>query len=316
MRPTYASLLGAAPIVVPLRSTDNVGTMLLDWLVYGLAIWGLVAVLNATAFKAQPARRSVAWALTVLMFFVTLFALTALQFLRYQVISQDLGFEIRPRSPVDAAGALIFSWLFFSLLRKLPKSSSFRHLGRTDSTGVETSTTSLATNARKIPMSTTASRGTAEIRMTQRDVKPKEIAKWVALSDEAIYGRIADELDTGSQIKGLWLKCFTDANGDLTQQRVLYIKARHSQILEQDALMEEAMARKERERQQQLSYLANRFTVALPLTEAEVKELAAYFEETGRLNERRNDGDTLLHVCAKKSWDHLYFKVPRARRIR
>ena len=96
--------------------------MFIDWFLYGLLTWGLVAVLNATAFKAQPASRTTAWTLTIAVFIVNLAAMTALQFLRYRVISENLGFEIKPRGPLDAVGALTFSWLFFALLRKSPKS--------------------------------------------------------------------------------------------------------------------------------------------------------------------------------------------------
>jgi hypothetical protein len=31
--------------------------MLVDWLLWGLIIWGLAFVLNKTAFKAQPASK-------------------------------------------------------------------------------------------------------------------------------------------------------------------------------------------------------------------------------------------------------------------
>lgn len=94
--------------------------MLIDWAIYGLVTWGLVALLNASLFRDQPASRATAWALTAVMFFVNLLAMTALQYLRYEAISENLGFKIRPRSPIDTVGAFTFAWLFFALLRKQP----------------------------------------------------------------------------------------------------------------------------------------------------------------------------------------------------
>jgi len=44
--------------------------MLVDWLVYGLIIWGVATVLNKTAFKPQPASKGAAWGLTILVFFL------------------------------------------------------------------------------------------------------------------------------------------------------------------------------------------------------------------------------------------------------
>ncbi len=52
--------------------------MLIDWFIYWLLIWGLVATLNASVFKKQPASRTTAWVLTIGMFFVNLLALTVL----------------------------------------------------------------------------------------------------------------------------------------------------------------------------------------------------------------------------------------------
>lgn len=42
--------------------------MIVDWIVYGLIIWGLATILNKTAFKNAPASRGVAWGLTILLF--------------------------------------------------------------------------------------------------------------------------------------------------------------------------------------------------------------------------------------------------------
>jgi len=90
--------------------------MIVDWIVYGLIIWGLATILNKTVFKATPASRGVAWGLTILLFFINVVALSAAKYLRYQVISEDIGISITPSNPLDMGGAFIFSYLFFSFL--------------------------------------------------------------------------------------------------------------------------------------------------------------------------------------------------------
>jgi hypothetical protein len=90
--------------------------MIVDWIVYGLIIWGLATILNKTVFKAAPASRGVAWGLTILLFFINVVALSAAKYLRYQVISEDIGTSITPSNPLDMGGAFIFSYLFFSFL--------------------------------------------------------------------------------------------------------------------------------------------------------------------------------------------------------
>ena len=95
--------------------------MIVDWIVYGLIIWGLVTILNKTAFKNAPASRGAAWGLTILLFFVNVVALSAAKFLIYEVISEDIGITITPSNPLDMGGAFVFAYLFFSLLNKKEK---------------------------------------------------------------------------------------------------------------------------------------------------------------------------------------------------
>jgi len=90
--------------------------MIVDWIVYGLIIWGLATILNKTVFKATPASRGVAWGLTILLFFINVVVLSAAKYLRYQVISEDIGTSITPSNPLDMGGAFVFSYLFFSFL--------------------------------------------------------------------------------------------------------------------------------------------------------------------------------------------------------
>lgn len=100
--------------------------MIVDWIVYGLIIWGLATILNKTVFKGTPASRGVAWSLTILLFFVNIVALSAVKFLRYQVISEDVGTTIAPSNPFDMSGAFVFAYLFFTLLSKKEKAKEER----------------------------------------------------------------------------------------------------------------------------------------------------------------------------------------------
>jgi hypothetical protein len=114
------SILTAARLP-PALAAQGETKMIVDWIVYGLIIWGLATILNKTAFKNAPASRGVAWGLTILLFFVNVVALSAAKFLRYQVISEDIGTTITPSNPLDMGGAFIFAYLFFSFLNKKEK---------------------------------------------------------------------------------------------------------------------------------------------------------------------------------------------------
>jgi len=90
--------------------------MIVDWVVYGVIIWGLATILNKTVFKTTPASHGVAWGLTILLFFINVVALSAVKYLRYQVISEEIGISITPSNSLDMGGAFVFSYLFFSFL--------------------------------------------------------------------------------------------------------------------------------------------------------------------------------------------------------
>lgn len=51
-------------------------------------------LINVTTFKQKPAPRLAAWSLTILMFIVSVVALSALKVLRYQAISDSVGVPI------------------------------------------------------------------------------------------------------------------------------------------------------------------------------------------------------------------------------
>lgn len=97
--------------------------MIVDWIVYGLIIWGLATALNKTAFKATPASRGAAWSLTILIFLLSVVALTVAKAYRYQAISESVGTTISPRNPLDIGGAFVFAWIFFTLLNQREKKS-------------------------------------------------------------------------------------------------------------------------------------------------------------------------------------------------
>lgn len=93
--------------------------MLVDWLIYGLIVWGLATVLNKTAFKVQPATKGSAWGLTILVFFLNIATLSAAKVIRYQAISDSVGVPISPGNPLDMGGAFVFAWLFYAFLNRV-----------------------------------------------------------------------------------------------------------------------------------------------------------------------------------------------------
>ncbi|MDK1030196.1 MAG: hypothetical protein QGD96_12845 [Anaerolineae bacterium] len=97
--------------------------MIIDWIIYGLIVWGVAGVLNHSVFKSKPASKGIAWTLTILMFFISVVALSAAKFFRYQMISEEIGVSINPSNPLDMGGAFVFSWLFYGFLNKVQKNT-------------------------------------------------------------------------------------------------------------------------------------------------------------------------------------------------
>jgi cytochrome c-type biogenesis protein CcmH/NrfG len=95
--------------------------MVLDWLLFGLLVFGVAKLLNATAFKVKPASPPVAWGLTITVFFINLVVLSILKAYRYQAVSDMVGGRISPKHPFDWVGAFVFTSLFFSFLRREKK---------------------------------------------------------------------------------------------------------------------------------------------------------------------------------------------------
>lgn len=95
--------------------------MLVDWLIYGLLVFGAAKLLNVTAFKQKSASRLAAWSLTILMFIVSVVGLSVLKVLRYQAISDSVGVPFSPQNPLYMGGTFVFAWLFFSFLNRQEK---------------------------------------------------------------------------------------------------------------------------------------------------------------------------------------------------
>lgn len=195
--------------------------MVFDWLTYGLLVWALVAVLNATAFRRDPAGKAASWTLTFTMFFVNLVAMTALQHLRYQVLSQDLGLEIKPKGPVDAIGAFTFSWLFYSLLRKRSKTQStpIAHTPTEASPSFEVSekasTSSFAPTIASVPKILESTSPADD-----RSGVPEEQFWSVALA----------EFEGSSRRTGLWAMAFSEAQGNEAVAKATYLRIRATEL--------------------------------------------------------------------------------------
>lgn len=185
--------------------------MLIDWAIYGFLTWCLAALLNAALFRQRPASRATAWGLTVVVFFIDLAVMTTVQYLRYEEISDNLGFKVKPYSPLDTIGAFTFAWLFFSLLRKRPS-------GKRTQEATET-----AVSSSVLPTS-------------QNDGVSRNVSAPVtqlhkpSLSEEDLWAIAADEVDGPTRRKGLWAKAFAEAQGNEAAAKVSYLKWRVEQL--------------------------------------------------------------------------------------
>lgn len=95
--------------------------MLVYYFIYGLLVFVVVKLLNGTAFKQKPASRLTAWSLAILMFIITVFALSALRWLSYERVSLQ---------QLSIIPAFLFGWMFFSILNREEK---WRNNGNTGS---------------------------------------------------------------------------------------------------------------------------------------------------------------------------------------
>jgi hypothetical protein len=205
--------------------------MLIDGLIYGLIVSGVATLLNASAFKLKPASGIAAWTLTILMFFVNMVALTMLEVLRYQAISDSIGMPISPKSPLNMGGAFLFAWLFFSLLNRQKKNKQsapvIDSVAPIYSPALSVSVASVATD---FPNTVPSENHNTSLIQT-------------VLDDERIYATIAKEFESGIADKGLWTRLFVECEGDERRTKVLYIRQRAERLLAVEKLRLEREAR-------------------------------------------------------------------------
>lgn len=93
--------------------------MIVDWLLYGLIIFGFATVLNNTIFKTKPASNITAWSLTFAIFLLSLVSWTINRYYQQEAISKILyGFKWGNQFPSILKNAVIFSFLFYISLSK------------------------------------------------------------------------------------------------------------------------------------------------------------------------------------------------------
>ncbi|MDP1613573.1 MAG: hypothetical protein Q8M11_21135 [Sulfuritalea sp.] len=73
----------------------------------------------------------------------------------------------------------------------------------------------------------------ASASLERKDVRNVSLADWLEASvdEERIYATIADELEAGTQDKGLWTRLFAECGGVENQTKVLYIKQRADRLI-------------------------------------------------------------------------------------
>ena len=213
--------------------------MILDWLIYGVLMWGLVALLNATAFKREPATSATAWTLTLAMFFVNLVVMTALQQLRYRVISQDLGFEIKPKGPLDAIGAFAFSWFFYSLLRKRSKPQLTRIAHVPPEAQVPPEASAQPPASVLVPT----------IIAIPRTPEPTSSASARSEGpEEQFWSAAFNEFESSSRRTGLWAMAFSEAQGNEAIAKAIYLRLRARELEHEHLVILAASERQERKR--------------------------------------------------------------------
>lgn len=269
--------------------------MLVDWLVYGLIIWGLATVLNKTAFKAQPASKVAAWGLTFLVFFMSVAALSAAKVIRYQVISDSFGVPISPKNPLDIVGAFVFAWLFYTFLN--------RAKGEKHSAPVAVSVApvhSQATYESVVPV-------VADFSKTVFPENHSSIPSQTVIDEDRVYAEIANELEGGVTDKGLWTRLFAECGGDEKQTKVQYIKQRAERLIASErirlelAVRETARATAKAEIDRLVSaYVSGNKPTADDI--ARLSQVSSTEPSVLTLSDNMR-GDTLLHWCARLGLD-------------
>ena len=192
--------------------------MLVDWLVYGLLVFGAAKLLNSTLFKLKPASRSTAWVLTILIFVVSIVALTVLKVLRYKIISDSVGVSINLKNPLDMSGAFVFAWLFFSLLKREEKNKQ------------QPSTSEPPVNVVSHTMSMPPTESvTPTVASNYSEQKP-QLTLVASVTDEGLWAQALEEFESSSRRAGLWARVFAEANGDESLAKAGYLRLRVDEL--------------------------------------------------------------------------------------
>lgn len=204
-------------------------SMIGDWLIYGLFMWGVAALVNTAAFSKQPASKRMAWTLTVGIFFFNLVGLSLLQLFQYKLFSQNIGIQIRPKNALDFVGAFLFSQLFFVLLRKVAKSDAPTYQKELiPAASKQTSSASSAETIATERVMTTPTRCLNGI---------EDVPKLQAMQDanaptpsEARWAAALVEFESDARRPGLWAKTFAEANGNEAVAQAAYLRYRSVEL--------------------------------------------------------------------------------------
>ena len=66
----------------------------------------------------------------------------------------------------------------------------------------------------------------------ERSNVPKEEDS-VSMNDDAFYDQVAEEIETGNLVRGVWTRAFAEADGDENRAKAIYIKLRVKKLFEE-----------------------------------------------------------------------------------
>ncbi len=274
---------------------------MLDYLVYGAVIWVLATLLNKTVFSVQPATNVTAWVLAIVVFFVNLFALSALKYFRFHAVSESLGVTLQNRNPLDIAGAFAFTFAFFALLRKAPKHLSTRNGNVSESTlpPIPTKGSSFS----PLPIESSVREHTMQSSLTSRVPVAVEPVETVSTAEpgEELWAQALTEFEGSDRRPGLWAKSFAEAQGNENLAKVKYLEQRVRQLGQEMSLAASNAQRVEESEREKVEKLTHRFLSGNRLESDEVAHLARYSAVDKSLSNLREGlrGETLLHCCAR-----------------
>ena len=237
--------------------------MLVHLIVYGILVFALTKMLNATAFKQTPASGMVAWTLTIALFILSVVALSALKMLSYDTISDEVGVRIVPKNPLDVGVAFAVSWMFFSLLNRREKRNRLalevksktltatetvraEKYPASESVPVKSSVPAAAFPDSSLARSVEVSRpvvsnatapANSAMQALNQTIQPATAGHHVVQPsapsddfDESLWARALAEFDGAERRPGLWAKSFAGAGGSESFAKAAYLSARVAQL--------------------------------------------------------------------------------------